>query len=282
MNEPLVSVIIPTKNSEKTLGKCLESIKNQTYKNTEIIVVDNYSIDRTKEIAGRYTKQVYDKGPERSSQVNFGVKKARGKYVYRIDSDFILRPSVVEEAINKCENGGYDAICVHNTSDPTISFWSRVRKLERDCYKDDNLNVAARFFSKNVFEAVGGFNEKLVAAEDYDLHNKLLKKGFKIGRINAEEVHINEPKSIWEIAEKHYYYGKTIREFIKNNPKRGIKQLNPIRSSYLRHWKEFLKHPILTAGFIIYQFVRYGAAGLGYLRSIMVGKNWTTFSPISR
>ncbi|MFH7873662.1 MAG: glycosyltransferase, partial [Candidatus Aenigmatarchaeota archaeon] len=49
--KPLVSIIIPTYNSEKTLAKCLESIKNQSYKNIEIIVVDRFSKDKTAEIA---------------------------------------------------------------------------------------------------------------------------------------------------------------------------------------------------------------------------------------
>jgi len=50
-NNPLVSVIITTRNSERTIDKCLSSIKQQTYKNIEIIVVDNNSADKTKEIA---------------------------------------------------------------------------------------------------------------------------------------------------------------------------------------------------------------------------------------
>jgi len=49
-DNPLVSVVIPTYNSEKTLAKCLESIKNQTYKNTESVIVDNFSTDKTTEI----------------------------------------------------------------------------------------------------------------------------------------------------------------------------------------------------------------------------------------
>jgi GT2 family glycosyltransferase len=106
-----------------------------------------------------------------------------------VDSDFIVEPEVIEEAVKKCENENYDAICIHNTSDPTISFWSKVRKLERDCYKDDELNVAARFFKREVFEAISGFNESLVAGEDYDLHNRLLERGFRIGRIKAQEIH---------------------------------------------------------------------------------------------
>ena len=56
MSKPLVSVIIPTYNSEKTLPLCLESIKRQTYKNIEVIIVDNFSVDRTVDIAKRYVK----------------------------------------------------------------------------------------------------------------------------------------------------------------------------------------------------------------------------------
>jgi len=265
-NQPLVSIIIPTYNSEGTLARCLESIKNQTYKNIEVIVVDNYSTDRTVEIAkGFFGVKVFLKGSERTSQVNFGARKAKGKYVYVVGSDFILDPTVVEEAVKKCEEEGYDAICVHNTSDPTISFWSKVRKLERDCYRDDELNVAARFLRKNIFDAVGGFDENLVACEDYDLHNRLLKAGFKIGRISAQEVHIGEPKSLSEIAKKFYYYGKTLPEFTKKNPDKAMRQLNPFRPAFIRHRKEFVKHPILMLGLIIYQFVRYSAGGLGFL-----------------
>jgi glycosyltransferase involved in cell wall biosynthesis len=265
-SNPLVSVIIPTYNSERTLAKCLESIKNQTYRNIEVIIVDKNSRDKTVKIAKSHAVKVFViKAKERCQQVNFGAKKATGKYLYEVGSDFILEPNVIEEAVEKCEKEGYDAIVIHNTSDPTISFWSRVRKLERDCYRDDELNVAARFFRKGVFEAVGGFNESLIAAEDYDLHNRLLEKGFKIGRIQAQEIHIGEPKSLREVVKKHYYYGKTIREFIKANPQKGLKQLTPIRPAFIKHWKEFARHPILALGFAIYQAVRYFSAGLGYL-----------------
>ena len=64
---PLVSVIITTKNEEKHIENLLQSIKRQTYKNIEIILVDNYSTDRTREIARKYTDKIYLKGPERSS-----------------------------------------------------------------------------------------------------------------------------------------------------------------------------------------------------------------------
>lgn len=80
VRQPLVSVIVPTRNSEATVGRCLESIIKQNYSNVEIIVVDNYSDDRTRQIAEKYGAKIYLKGPERGAQVNFGVKKALGRY----------------------------------------------------------------------------------------------------------------------------------------------------------------------------------------------------------
>jgi glycosyltransferase involved in cell wall biosynthesis len=243
----------------------LGSVRAQAYGDIEVIVVDNHSADGTAAIARKWADLVLLQGPERGAQVNFGVKHARGKYVYRVDSDFVLEPAVVEEAVAKCEREGFDAVCVHNTSDASVSFWARVRKLERDCYAGDELNVAARFFRKEVFEKIGGFDERLVAAEDYDLHNRLLKSGFRVGHVNAKEIHVGEPRSLLEIAKKHYYYGKTVKSFLDVNPERGKRQISPFRPAFIREWKSFIAHPVLSVGFAIYQTVRYVAAGLGFV-----------------
>jgi len=261
---PLVSVIIPTKNSSKTLSQCLDSIKNQNYENIEIIVVDNYSTDNTLEVAKPYTNTIYTFSPERSSQINYGVKKSSGKYIYRVDSDFVLEPQTISEAVNSAESNNYAAIIIHNTSDPTVSFWAKVRKFERDMYDSDNLNIAVRFIRKDAFLSVGGFDVRLVYGEDYDLHNRIIEK-YEIGKINAKEVHLGEYKSIKEIAKVNYYYGKSAALFLKKNRSRGLQQISPIRKVYLRHYKEFLGHPYLAAGFIVYQVVRYTSGFFGLL-----------------
>ena len=131
INDPCVSIIIPTKNSSKHIKRCLESITNQTYKNIEIIVVDNFSSDSTISIAKEFTSKIYLHGPERSAQVNFGVLKSTGQYVYKVDSDFLLDPNVVFECVNKIEEG-FDAIVVHNTPDITVSWIAKIRKFETD------------------------------------------------------------------------------------------------------------------------------------------------------
>ena len=92
---PLVSIIIPTKKSSHTLSSCLQSAVNQTYANIEVIVVDNYSSDATRVVAMKYTKEVFATDPERSIQSNFGAKIALGKYVYRVDSDFVLDSNLI-------------------------------------------------------------------------------------------------------------------------------------------------------------------------------------------
>jgi glycosyltransferase involved in cell wall biosynthesis len=250
------------------LEKCLNSIRDQTYDNIETIIVDNGSTDRTVEIAHQYGAKVHTLvGVERSKQINYGVKMAQGKYVYRVDSDFILDSTIVEEATRKCEDEGYDAVSIFCASDPTISFWSKVRNLEKDCYKDELLYTGARFFRKEVFEAIGGFREDLIAAEDYDLYNRLKKTNYRIGTIKSQELHIGEPKRLIDIIRKQYYYGSTIRGFLKANPTAGVVQLNPIRLPLIRNWRKFARHPLLTMGFITYYVVQYTSALAGLIMS---------------
>jgi glycosyltransferase involved in cell wall biosynthesis len=252
---------------------CLESIINQDYKNIEIVVVDNYSTDNTVEIAKMYTQLVFEWSPERSSQVNYGVSKSSGKYIYRVDSDFVLEREVISQAVNLAEQYSYAGVLIHNTSDPSVSFWAKVRKFERDMYDNDNLNVAVRFILKDAFVSVGGFDTRLTIGEDYDLHNRIIKR-YKIGRITAKETHLGEYKTIMEVIRKHYYYGKTAGAFLRKNRLHGIKQLVPIKKSYVRHWDNFLSNPSLAVGFMVYQAIRYVSAVIGLLTSALVRVKW--------
>ncbi len=217
---PLVSVIVTTKNEEKNIGNCLESIKRQTYpqERIEIIVVDNNSTDKTKEIARRYTRKVYNRGPERSAQRNYGmIEKAKGKYVMYLDADMILAKTVIERAVKKLEiDRNILALLVkhvpiasgRNMSRkrdeikgnkivalyiPEVvlgnSFWSRVRRFERSFY-DGTVIDCARIMRKDVFEKVGGFDASLTGPEDWDLDKKLRKMGKVelVGRYDFEEI----------------------------------------------------------------------------------------------
>jgi len=84
---PLVSIIIPTFNSQKTIKQCLESVVKQTYKRIEILVVDRYSTDDTVKIARQFKAKVFLLKCERSEAKNYAARKAKGEFLLFIDSD---------------------------------------------------------------------------------------------------------------------------------------------------------------------------------------------------
>lgn len=196
MNRPLVSVVISTKNEEKNIENCLKSIVFQTYpkENIEIIVVDNSSTDKTKEISQKYTDKVFNKGPERSAQRNHGMlEKSSGEYLIFLDADMILSPDVIETCVKKMESEeGLAGIYI---SEVVLgkSYFSKVRRFERSFY-DGTVIDGARFIKKSVFEKVGGFDEDLYAAEDWDLDKRLKKIGNLEVLENKESVDLSK----WE------------------------------------------------------------------------------------
>lgn len=269
--KPLVSVIVPSFNSASTIGTTLASLKKQTYKHIEIIVVDKGSTDQTQKTANKFTRNVLTHGPERAAQVNFGAKKAKGKYLYRVDSDFVLEPHVIAQCVRTCEKENLDGIAVHNTSAEGLGFWADVRKLERNTYIDDPLIVAVRFFTKKSWEKIGGFDETLYGPEDYDFHNRFVAAGFRWGRIRAIERHLGEPKTLGDIWRKHFFYGKQMLGYFRKHPSLAARQFNPIRASFLRHFGIFFRKPTLFIGLIVMQITKFTAGGLGFLVAL-IGK----------
>lgn len=183
MTEPLVSLVITTKNEERNVENCMKSIQSQSYKEIETILVDNGSTDRTKELAQKYTSKIYNKGPERSAQRNFGmIEKAKGEYVMFIDCDMILSPCLIENCVTRMKTSDFVALHI-----PEIvlgkNFWSQVRRFERSFY-DGTVIDGARFFRKDMFEKVGGFDETMSGPEDWDIDKKIKKLG-KIGLLSS-------------------------------------------------------------------------------------------------
>ena len=102
--DPLVSVLVHTRNSGMTIRKHLESIRKQNYQEIEIVMVDNNSTDNTVQIAKEFIDTIYNHGPERSAQRNFAAKKAHGKYYLVPDSDMILGKHVIRNCVDLIEN----------------------------------------------------------------------------------------------------------------------------------------------------------------------------------
>ncbi len=264
--QPLVSVIIPTKNSAQFLEKCLKSIKNQTYNNIEIIVVDNNSIDKTKEIARKYTKKVYNKGPERTYQKNYGIKKSKGDYLFFVDSDMELDKKVVFECVNKIkEDSKIGGICISERSLGN-SFWVKVRDYERGFYLNTDIE-SARFFPSKLIKKVGGFDEGLIFFEEATLPKKIENLNFNVhAHINSVIFHHEENFNLIDWLKKKKYYGKTMKVYKDKFPEDSKN-----KSSLLYRFKlylsdrRFYSKTLLAFGVIILKFLEYLFAGLGYI-----------------
>lgn len=175
----LVSVVITTKNEEWCIERCLRSIKDQTWKNIEIIVVDNFSTDKTVEISEKYTSKVYRKGPERSAQRNFGlIEMASGSYAMYVDADMMLSPTLIENCVHKLKEMGSAGLFIPETVLGS-SYWCKVRRFERSFYDATPID-GTRFFDRNAIVQIGGFDQELFvkgSGEDWDLDKKLKKIG---------------------------------------------------------------------------------------------------------
>jgi glycosyltransferase involved in cell wall biosynthesis len=267
MNNPLVSLLVHTKNSERTIEKHLESIKNQSYKNIEIIAVDNHSTDNTVQILKKYTKHVFTFGPERSAQRNYGAKKASGDYLLVPDSDMQLTKDVVLECVQLViKNPEIKAVVIPEKS-IGIGFWAACKALERSCYLGDSTIEAARFFDKKVFWEMGGYDEKITGPEDWDLPQRIKNK-YRIGRINSFIIHDEGNLHFKTLLRKKYYYGQQLSRYLsKHSSKTTITQtMYFLRPAFYRNWKKLLVDPFHTVGMFGMLTGEQFAGALGFLK----------------
>jgi glycosyltransferase involved in cell wall biosynthesis len=118
MEKPLISIIIPVYKVEKYLEKCIKSVLDQTYKNLQIILVDDGSPDNCGKICDNYVKidnrieVIHKENGGLSDARNVGLKKARGKYIGFVDSDDYVSNGMFENMYNTLVNNNADvSIC---------------------------------------------------------------------------------------------------------------------------------------------------------------------------
>jgi glycosyltransferase involved in cell wall biosynthesis len=304
VNNPLISVVVTTKNEQDNIENCLKSIKNQSYKNYEIIVVDNFSTDQTKAIAQQYSNEFYEIGPERSAQRNYGFKElASGEFGLYLDADMILAPNLLRrfvESISENSSGYFIEEIILGRS-----IFNKVRRFERFFYNTTPID-AVRIFPLAKFKKVGGFDEQLFASgsgEDWDLDIKLstlgnfeiipkiqnnkenveyFKENFprifnklpsKYWKLDAVLFHNETELSFLDYLKKKKYYSKGFKGYIKkwgsDNP--YIKKQFGFSYRYFKvfiekgKWKIALSRPHLIIAILIYKFL----VGVVYIQSNM-------------
>lgn len=262
---PLVSVIVPTKNSDGTIEKCLKSIVEQTYPKIEVVVVDGLSIDNTRKIVDEFKARIVTSPSKRSEARNMGAEHSKGEYLLFVDSDMELDPNVIMNCIEKIGER-YDAIIV-----PEISvghgFWAKCKTLEKTCYKEDDVIEAARFFRRSVFEVIGGYDIVLEAGEDWDINERTKYNGYTVGRINSLIKHDEGRLSLQDSMRKKQRYGKTLSAYKRKQPSKAKQQLMFLRAAYFRNWRKLAEDPLHACGMLIMKACEFGAGSIGFLES---------------
>ncbi|MEM3730894.1 MAG: glycosyltransferase [Candidatus Bathyarchaeia archaeon] len=181
----MVSIIVTTLNEERYIRPCLKALKNQTYTNKEIILVDSESQDKTVEIAKKYADKIIIKNCIMPAGRNLGVREAHGNLLLFVDADVVLLPNWIDTVLPYLKE--HKVVAAYGDLLPNeakLKAWFAyakeelsnlfLRKTRMTCYGKIGTAVIIK---RNAFEKVGGFNEDYASCEDVNLSFKLRKCG---------------------------------------------------------------------------------------------------------
>jgi len=185
--QPLVSVIIPNYNSEKTIRLCLEGIYQQDYPNFEVIVVDDCSTDNSVKIIEKFPCKLYCN--LRNSKVsvtrNLGASKALGEIFFFVDSDVVLFANAISNLMQEFKRDPeIGCVCGMYAKTPLIrdSIFEDYRTLQNHYWQISSEgfvtpgNFALGAIKREVFHEIGEFNPKLTQCEDVEYGHRLNQK----------------------------------------------------------------------------------------------------------
>ncbi|HLY25446.1 MAG TPA: glycosyltransferase [Aggregatilineales bacterium] len=187
---PTISVIIPTYNRAELLLTAVESVQHQTYRDFEIIVIDDGSVDYTPSLANSFEDNIRYKRILHSGRPavarNAGLRLARGKYVAFLDSDDLWLPEKLERQVEILTNQPSTELVCSNAYDCTTSEPNSIRlylgpdqgasgEVLFELLANNFVITSTVMASRDVLEKLGGFCEapELTAVEDYDLWLRL-------------------------------------------------------------------------------------------------------------
>ena len=286
INDSKISVIIPVYNGEKTLKKCLDSVLHQTYKNYEVIVIDNNSTDKTKDIIKGFQNKnekviyLFEKHKGRGSARNAGIKKAKGEIIAMTDSDCVVLHNWIQELINPIIYK-HESATVGSEKDLINNYWTKnIQKANSDFIKlklhnhyishidTKNFAIKTPIMKKLMFDPT------ITALEDFDFCLRL-KKITRIRFLPSVKVGHNHQSSFSSLVRTNFergYWSKKIYDKHRKNP--DIKNEAMLRSISLKNFLLFL--PWIVLQFIkespqkaYFSFVADTSWRVGILWSIM-------------
>lgn len=256
-----VTVIVPTRNNERTIEATCASVKNQDEPDVRLIVVDNGSQDATPQIARQYADLFLEGGPERSAQRNIGIGAAETEWILWLDSDMILPPSAIRVALDEAERTGAAGVAL---PERTIGqgFWTAARALERECYLDQPWLHNPRLLQRSYMSTDGEFHAGMSGPEDADLRLKMREAGLVVTLapviIDHDEGHL----TLSDVFGKRYYYGRSIPTFAQAHEGAVAGQGRDVAKSYWMHRDHLARKPLLAGGMLAMRAME--AAGYSY------------------
>ena len=224
----MITVTVPTYNSEKTLRATLESIKCSTYKDVEIIVVDSYSTDDTIKIAKDYADKICKYSGTLLGARGIGIEKAKGDYILLLDSDQILEKTALDRALVLFEAGN-DMLWLYERSYYPKKLLEKLYDADRELtqkYVEDFIKpvggtILPRFYKANLLKkAFKNIPKKIlplcVAHDHAIIYYEVNKLSNKIAMLERAVFH-REPWSWSNLFKKTYRYGITTRKLIEND-----------------------------------------------------------------
>ncbi len=187
----MISIVIPAFNEEKVIAGCLESLVKQiTHTKIEVIVVDNGSTDKTKQIAQKFLRKldlkiITEKTRGRGAARAAGFKAAQGDIITSTDADALLPPTWIEDMLNELKSTNNIAVCgpckFYGLSRTKIRFLNWFQPLAMNFYR---LFIGHYWLSgfnfsikKDAYVAAGGFDRRLNTNEDLELSFRVKKLG---------------------------------------------------------------------------------------------------------
>jgi glycosyltransferase involved in cell wall biosynthesis len=259
----MISIIIPTKNEEHDLPLALDSIKQQSIDNYEIIVVDSNSIDRTRKIAETYGSVVINYPAKPLGARVKGFEHSTGEIILFMDADQILKNDILERIVSIISE--YDMIVLEERSYCPETWVQKKLASERNTLHTknpmDNLGkglyprVFKRTLLKQTFDEIKKIDfDKVFAYDDQILFEISSRFSKKIGYLNESLYHIEE-KGVIELIKHSYNLGKSAR--ITN-------QVNTISQINNHSFRENIINSIKNRCFLI-SLIRKFAFEFGYM-----------------
>lgn len=198
----VVSIIVPCYNSERTLEETLASILNSEYQNWEAIIVNDGSTDGTEAIANDWVNKdhrfrYYSKPNEGLCKTrNFGIRLAKGHYILPLDSDNLILPHFITEAVNVLDHNQEVGV-VHGNAEfigDKKGLWE-IPEFQIEKMLQDNYIDACAVYRKSIWQQVGGYDENLPfeGLEDWELW-------MAFGALNVNFYHLKKTVFMYRVS----------------------------------------------------------------------------------